>query len=48
MAQIPSFDGYHPIAGCWVIGGHSAGMGMRESQTIVTTNLCPFVPHRFE
>jgi glutathionylspermidine synthase len=31
-----------------VIGGKSAGMGIRESQTIVTNNLSPFVPHRFE
>ncbi len=48
LAPIPCLDGNYPILGCWVIGGHSAGMGIRESQTVVTNNLSPFVPHRFE
>jgi glutathionylspermidine synthase len=48
LAPIACFDGNYPILGCWVIGGNSAGMGIRESQTIVTNNLSPFVPHRFE
>ncbi len=47
-ALVPCLDGNYPILGCWVIGGHSAGMGIRESQTIVTNNLSSFVPHRFE
>ncbi|SPF45931.1 putative acid--amine ligase YgiC [Syntrophobacter sp. SbD1] len=48
LAPLAGIDGNYPVLGCWVIGGHSAGMGVRESQTIVTNNLSPFVPHRFE
>jgi glutathionylspermidine synthase len=48
MAPLANFGGNYPTLGCWVIGGFSAGLGVRESQTIVTNNLSPFVPHRFE
>ena len=48
LAPLANMDGNYPVLGCWVIGGHSAGMGIRESQEMVTNNLSPFVPHRFE
>jgi glutathionylspermidine synthase len=48
LAPAARIDGNYPVLGCWVIGGHSAGMGVRESQSLVTNNLSPFVPHRFE
>ncbi|MFA5961595.1 MAG: glutathionylspermidine synthase family protein [Parcubacteria group bacterium] len=48
LAEIPCFDGNYPVLGCWVIGGHSAGLGIRESKTLITDNFSRFVPHLFE
>lgn len=38
-------DGYYPVVGSWVVGGESAGMGIRENARIITDNLSHFVPH---
>jgi len=47
-AQIPQFDGQHPIIGSWyVIDQGACGMGVRESDTPITNNLSRFVPHLF-
>lgn len=35
----------HTITGVWMIDGEPAGMGLREDDTLVTTNLGYFVPH---
>lgn len=43
-----SFDGNYPVLGSWVIGQESAGMGIRESETLVTGNLSKFIPHLIE
>ena len=45
--KIPNFDGNVPIIGSWVVGGEAAGMGIRESNTLITDNLSKFVPHYF-
>ena len=45
MADIPNFDGNHPVLGCWVVDHEPAGMGIRESDGMVTDNLSRFVPH---
>ena len=37
----------HPVLGSWVIDGEPAGMGIRESADLVTTNTSRFVPHLF-
>jgi glutathionylspermidine synthase len=37
-----------PVIGAWVIDGQPAGMGIRESDAIVTDNLSRFVPHRID
>jgi len=46
------FDGKYAMLGSWVIGheeGNSAaGVGIREADTPITTNLSPFVPHLFD
>ena len=47
LAPIPCFDGNYPVIGSWVIDGESAGMGIRESATMITDNLSRFVPHAF-
>jgi glutathionylspermidine synthase len=51
LAQLESFDGKYPVIGSWVIGheagGSAAGIGIRESDIPITTNLSQFVPHLF-
>jgi glutathionylspermidine synthase len=38
-------DGKYPVLGSWVIGGEAGGMGIRESDGLITDNLSRFVPH---
>jgi glutathionylspermidine synthase len=51
VASLKSFDGKYPVIGSWVIGHQSgdtaAGIGIRESDMPITTNLSQFVPHLF-
>jgi glutathionylspermidine synthase len=44
---LPKFDGMTPIIGSWVVGGRSAGMGIREDVSEVTGNNSHFIPHYF-
>jgi glutathionylspermidine synthase len=48
LAPLPNYGGNRPVVGSWVIGGASAGIGIRESDAAVTTNTSRFVPHLFE
>jgi glutathionylspermidine synthase len=43
--DLPSFDGRHPVLGCWMVGDAAAGMGVREDSSLITTNRSQFVPH---
>jgi glutathionylspermidine synthase len=49
LAPLKSFDGKYPVIGSWVIGHEegdsAAGIGIRESDSPITTNLSRFVPH---
>src|SRR3954452_22733868 len=45
LAVLPDFDGAHPVLGVWVVDGHPAGLGVRESDSLITNNLSRFVPH---
>lgn len=45
---LPEFAGNYPVIGSWVIGGESAGIGIREDDTLITRNTSRFVPHVFE
>jgi glutathionylspermidine synthase len=47
LAEIPNFEGNYPVLGCWVINGHSAGMGIRETPGLITFERDRFVPHLF-
>ena len=47
-APLPDFGGNHPVIGSWLIGGEAAGMGIRESDGLITNNMSRFVPHYFE
>ena len=47
-AHISQFDGNYPVIGSWyVIDQGACGMGIRESDTPITTNMSRFVPHLF-
>ena len=46
--KIPEFDGKRPVLGLWMIGDECHGMGIRESDTLVTDNLSRFTPHYIE
>ncbi len=52
LAPVRSFDGRFPVIGSWVIGHRegdaAAGIGIRESDIPITTNLSRFVPHLFD
>jgi glutathionylspermidine synthase len=49
VGPLRSFDGMYPVIGSWVVGhaegDSAAGIGIRESDTPITTNLSRFVPH---
>ena len=48
LAPLPNFEGNYPVIGSWVIDGVSAGIGIRESNTLITGNLSRFIPHIFK
>ncbi len=48
LCKLPEFDGNFAVIGSWMIGGKPAGMGIRESSTLVTSNTSRFLPHYFE
>lgn len=43
--RIPQFDGRTAVLGSWIVNGESAGIGIRESESLITNNLSSFVPH---
>jgi glutathionylspermidine synthase len=45
---LPEFDGIRPVIGSWVIDGQSCGIGIRESDGLITDNFSRFVPHLFD
>jgi len=45
FSPLPEFDGFHPVIGSWLVGYHPAGIGIRESDSLITGNLSRFVPH---
>ncbi|MET9089116.1 glutathionylspermidine synthase family protein [Streptomyces sp. NPDC004237] len=45
LAPLPDFDGNHVVLGAWVVGEEAAGLGIRESQGLVTDDYARFLPH---
>lgn len=45
LCLLPKFDDNYPVIGSWVIDGESAGIGIRESNSLITNNLSRFIPH---
>ncbi|MBS1872862.1 MAG: glutathionylspermidine synthase family protein [Acidobacteria bacterium] len=49
LARPAIFDGQHPVIGSWyVMDQGPAGIGIRESSGVITTNTSRFVPHYFD
>jgi glutathionylspermidine synthase len=44
-AELPAFDGNHPVCGVWIVDHEPAGLGIREDTRRITGNLSRFVPH---
>lgn len=47
LCPLPKFDDNYPVIGSWIIGQESAGIGIRESNNLITDNSSRFVPHLF-
>jgi len=45
LSELPNFDGNYPVIGSWIIGQEPAGIGIRESQNLITDNQSRFIPH---
>jgi glutathionylspermidine synthase len=45
FVDLPVLDGARPVLGTWVVGGRPAGLGIRESDGLVTDARARFVPH---
>lgn len=43
--DIVPFDGARPVLGTWMVNGHAAGLGIRESEDLITGTNARFVPH---
>jgi glutathionylspermidine synthase len=47
MAPMAQADGNTAVFGSWLVDGEPAGMGIRESDGLITNNFSRFVPHLF-
>lgn len=45
LFSVPKFDNNYPVIGSWIIGQEPAGMGIRESSSLITDNKSCFMPH---
>jgi glutathionylspermidine synthase len=43
--ELPNYKFNYPVIGSWVIGCEPAGIGIRETNTLITDNLSRFIPH---
>ncbi len=45
LHKLPDFDNNRPVIGSWIVGDQAAGIGIRETHSLVTDNFSRFVPH---
>jgi glutathionylspermidine synthase len=45
--ELPRFGANYTVIGSWIVGGESAGIGIREDTSPITKNSSRFVPHCF-
>ena len=43
--ELFNLHGNNAVIGSWIIGGESVGIGVRESENLITNNVSRFVPH---
>lgn len=43
--NLPKFDDNYVVLGAWIVNGHAAGLGIRESDSPITDTNARFVPH---
>jgi glutathionylspermidine synthase len=52
LCALPDFPGpdgpHHPVLGTWLVDGEAAGLGIRESDGLITDDLSFFVPHTID
>lgn len=48
IAPITPHQGRYPVIGSWVVSGVACGIGIREADTLITTNSSRFVPHQIK
>lgn len=45
---LPRFEKqFFPVIGSWMVGGWACGLGIREDENLITSNLSRFVPHLY-
>jgi glutathionylspermidine synthase len=45
LCKLPDFNGNFPVIGSWIVGQQPAGIGIRESNGLITDNFSRFIPH---
>ncbi len=45
LCTLPNYNNNYPVIGSWLIGQEPAGIGIRESNSLITDNASRFVPH---
>jgi glutathionylspermidine synthase len=45
LFELPKFEENYTLVGSWIIGQEAAGIGIRESESLITGNTSRFVPH---
>ncbi len=45
LAELPDFAGRRALVGSWMVGDRPAGLCLRESDGLITTDRARFVPH---
>ncbi len=48
LCELPCYEKNYPVIGSWIIGAEAGGIGIRESDTLVTDNTSRFIPHLIE
>ena len=48
LFPLPDFNNNYPLIGSWIIGEQPAGIGIRESNTLITDNVSRFISHLIE
>ncbi len=46
IVPLRAFDGRYAVLGSWVVDGVSCGVGIREDDSMITTNTSRFIPHQ--